>query len=339
MSDKPNQRLSGEYKGEALGRNMADLHSRTPLAIAQIGLDRNVRRLGSAGDRAVEEYAELALDTIAKDFAEGASGSGQQCFDKVIDTGQPYQHVESFRPGGDSDLLRTLNYFWYPIFDRTAKVAAVGVIVEDISIIEQREATLQHIARELQHRVKNTLANVIALVEQAERSAMTSKDALTILKRRVIALSATHSRLTESNWGPTPLRAILEQEMTEVYGPAGIRLDGPDILMTAQSALAFSMGLHEMMANAAAYGGLSAERGRVELKWRIDSSGENGGWVHFDWKETGGPHIDEEFRDGFGHRLIDASLRTSLRGKMERLWEEDGLRYRFSLPLALVTGS
>ncbi len=334
-----NANTTGEKKRSALNEELSDLYRSTPLAMIQIDLDHKVRRSNLPAETQAELSVREVASLCAEDIEHRPDSSCRKFFDQVRETGEPCQQVRSFRPGGEFTQLSTYNTLWYPIFDDDGEVCAVGAITEDITEVDQRERTLKHIARELQHRVKNTLANVIALVEQAERSAANRDDALAILKRRVLALSTTHSRLTESNWGPTSLRDILEQEMVGVYGADVISLDGPDLLMTAQSALAFSMGLHEMTANAANYGSLSEPGGRISLHWTIAPTGEDGGWIHFEWKEEGGPSLADAPPNGFGHRLIEASLRTSLRGKMDRVWEEDGLRYSFSLPLALVTGS
>mgnify|MGYP001951211523 CR=1 FL=1 len=324
---------------QAFDHDLGDMFAAAPLSMVQLDLDGVVREAQfhdgpRLGFRA-EDIIGQSLYTI-----ESGNDEATRCFEIVRSTGRPTQQIRAIRHEAEPTGQHTYNTIWYPIFDTEGSPIAVGAVTEDISEIEQRESTLKHIARELQHRVKNTLANVIALVEQAERSSKTRPDALTILKQRVMALAQTHSRLTESNWGPTSLRSLLEQETTRVYGADSVDLAGPDLLMTAQSGLAFAMALHEMMANAANYGALSQGHGKVTLHWAIDPVGDDGGWINFDWKESGGPTTHDDIPpNGFGHRLIDASLRTSLRGRMERIWEADGLRYRFSLPLALISGS
>lgn len=227
---------------------------------------------------------------------------------------------------------------WYPVFGKDGEVQAVGSIAEDITTERQHEKMLQHIARELQHRVRNTLANVVALVDQATRSTRGPAQTLSVLKSRIGALAKTHGRLTETNWGPTSLVALLRQELSEVYGTDAVTLEGEDVMMTAQTALAFSMALHEMAANAMHYGALAKSGGRIAVDWRRAVSDDGHDLLCFHWKESGGLVPQDNRVAGFGTRLIDASIKTSLNGTLERHWEEDGLRYNFAIPLKLISG-
>ena len=234
--------------------------------------------------------------------------------------------------------LNSYAVHWYPVFGTDGEVQAVGVIAEDITTERQHEKMLQHIARELQHRVRNTLANVVALVDQATRSTRGPAQTLSVLKSRIGALAKTHGRLTETNWGPTSLLALLRQELSEVYGTDAVTLEGEDLMMTAQTALAFSMALHEMAANAMHYGALAKAGGHIAVHWNTAVSDDGRDLLCFNWKESGGLTPQDDRVAGFGTRLIDASIKTSLNGNIDRHWEEDGLRYQFAIPLKLIRG-
>lgn len=265
----------------------------------------------------------------------------QSRIDEVAASASPLPRHVIERVNPVTGHLSVYGVHWYPVFDASGAVQAVGAIAEDITEARKHEQMLRHVARELQHRVRNTLANVVALVDQATRSTHSASSALSVLKSRIGALAKTHGRLTEENWDTTSLTALIRQELTDIYGDKAVAFSGPDVRMTAQTALAFSMALHEMAANAMHYGALSLASGHIDLNWHIVTENEgtqSQQWLVFDWKETGGPTVNPDRTPGFGTRLIDASIKTSLHGKMERYWDSDGLRYHFRLPLKLLTG-
>jgi two-component sensor histidine kinase len=94
------------------------------------------------------------------------------------------------------------------------------------------------------------------------------------------------------------------------------------------------MVLHELATNAARYGALSAPGGTVTLAWWIGRGGGDDR-LHMRWAETGGAPVAEiPARQGFGTRLIDASVRGQLGGTVIRHWETSGLICEISIPLA-----
>ena len=67
----------------------------------------------------------------------------------------------------------------------------------------ERKQSEEHQAlliRELQHRVKNTLATVQALLRATSRSASTVEDFKQVFEARVLSLSRTHDLLVETSW-------------------------------------------------------------------------------------------------------------------------------------------
>ncbi len=326
----------------AVPDEITDIYRFAPVGIGLFSLDYRYLRVNARmavfNGMPMEDHIGRSVEEVVPDVADKTRAR----IDDVVamKAALPRRVIERTNPiTGETGAFAV---YWYPVFDTNGDVQAVGVIAEDITEARKHELMLRHVARELQHRVRNTLANVVALVDQATRSTHSAAGALSILKSRIGALAKTHGRLTEENWSTTSLTALVRQELTDVYGDKAVAFDGPDIQMTAQTALAFSMALHEMAANAMHYGALSVGCGHIDLQWHLerDETGEKScDWLVFHWKETGGPAICPDRTPGFGTRLIDASIKTSLNGQMQRYWDEDGLRYHFRLPLKLLTGA
>ena len=110
-------------------------------------------------------------------------------------------------------------------------------------------------------------------------------------------------------------------------------LDGPDIRLEPQPAVALSMVIHELSTNAVKYGAFSTDDGSVDIQWSFEA-GEDGGTLILDWRESGGPSVATPDRTGFGSRLIQRGLGTpGSRTTIEYL--ADGLHCRLEGKLCL----
>jgi two-component system CheB/CheR fusion protein len=196
----------------------------------------------------------------------------------------------------------------------------------------QLQFELRRVMQELQHRVKNMLANVLALVSRASRDATVDRDVFTALARRIQALAQTHKLLTQSNWASANLSQILAPELTAVYGADRVELKGPEIIVNARAALSLGMAVHELATNAAKYGAFSNPQGKVRLNWLRQDDGESDTYI-FTWTETGGPAPTVNGDDGFGTQLIKSTITGSLNGNVEFHWEPEGLRCVLQVPV------
>ncbi len=188
---------------------------------------------------------------------------------------------------------------------------------------------------ELEHRIKNTLSVVQAIVSQSLRTATTPADARDAIAARLVTLGRAHDLLTQASWTAAPIGALVKGAVGN-YGEdsARIRTSGPMIRLNARAALAISMALHELATNAAKYGALSTEDGHVDIGWRVDES-RTPSSLEFVWQEHGGPPVTVPARKGFGTRLIETSLTRDLgRGRIEYL--PAGVRWSVNANLANV---
>jgi two-component sensor histidine kinase len=86
---------------------------------------------------------------------------------------------------------------------------------------------------------------------------------------------------------------------------------------------------HEFATDATKYGALSSPNGHIEVEWSTD-----GGELHFAWREHGGPSPDQSVHsEGFGSRLIHATVTGQLEGKIVREWKPGGLSINVNVPL------
>ncbi|WCT75311.1 PAS domain-containing protein [Sphingomonas naphthae] len=204
--------------------------------------------------------------------------------------------------------------------------------VRDIS---QYKATEEHRAlliAELQHRIKNTMAVVQAIVSQSLRTAITPAAASEAIGNRIAVLAQAHDLLTHTSWTAAPITAIVDGAIRLQGGrSARIRVEGPEIYLSARAALALSMALHELATNATKYGALSRDIGHVAIHWAIEGGGDDR-ILRMEWRETGGPAVTAPDRPGFGTRLMK-SLARDLGGTADLDYAADGVVWRLTSQL------
>ncbi|BBE00231.1 PAS domain S-box protein (plasmid) [Sphingobium amiense] len=208
--------------------------------------------------------------------------------------------------------------------------------VRDITAEKDAEMHRRLLTGELQHRVKNTLAVVNAIVHQSLRSAPSMEEASTAIGQRLQTLGAAYELLTRTDWTVAPIGAVAEGT-TALHGArtGAIRIAGPDLLLSARASLALSMSLHELSTNAVKYGALSVPGGQVDLTWTIDAE-EGKSFLTICWEERGGPTVCAPERGGFGTRLM-ASLASDLGGKGVIDYQPTGVVWRHRADLARIT--
>ena len=210
-----------------------------------------------------------------------------------------------------------------------------------IAWFEQQNSIRNTLTRELNHRVKNTLANVLSIIQLTRRRADNLDDFATGLDGRIRALSATHDLLTQSDWGTTPIRSVIEAELAPYRTEGGetpehgvgqsraVEISGPDVELAPNDALSLGLAVHELATNAAKYGALSQPGGMVSVTWV--KVGEKLAKVH--WEESGGPPVAPERKRGFGTDLIEKVVAHELRSKVDLNFDPGGVTCSMMVPV------
>jgi two-component sensor histidine kinase len=185
--------------------------------------------------------------------------------------------------------------------------------------------------REMDHRVKNTLATVQAIAFQTFRGAESREAFITALNGRLQALSRAHELLVRGGWGRADLGELAREALTPFAPPGEERLTvaGPEVRLAPEVAVSMQMIIHELAVNAARHGAWSGEQGRVHLAWTAEP--QSG--LRLTWVERGGPAVVEPERRGFGSRLIERALAQDLSGIASLQFDPEGIRYEMAAPL------
>lgn len=200
-----------------------------------------------------------------------------------------------------------------------------------LRVQREQESIRTTLTRELNHRVKNTLANVLSILSLSRRGATDLDQFVDRFSGRVRALSATHNLLMQTSWGTTKISAVIDAELAPFIDQAHSRVivTGDNFELAPSDALSLGLLIHELVTNAAKFGALSGEHGQVLLSWHKAEARH----VLFEWVEQGGPSVPAERKRGFGSDLIEKVISRELRSDIKLQFEQAGVRCRFLVPL------
>lgn len=200
------------------------------------------------------------------------------------------------------------------------------VILRDITERKANEEARALLAREVDHRAKNALAIVQALVSLTR--APTRDAFVEAVTGRVSALARAHSLLAQNRWNGAQLRKVIEDEVSAYERPGQVRYKGPDIMLSPKAVQPIGLLTHELATNAVKYGALSAHRGHVDVEWKIVDEDR----LLLIWRESDGPPVSPPQQKGFGSNLITTVTGLQLGGTVEIDWATDGIVVTANLP-------
>jgi light-regulated signal transduction histidine kinase (bacteriophytochrome) len=186
---------------------------------------------------------------------------------------------------------------------------------------------------ELDHRVKNTIANIQALVLRTSRSAESLTGFVEGLEGRIRSMAKSHSLLSQSRWEGVSIDRLLREELDAYsHEQTKVELSGVDVMLTPKSALSLSLAVHELATNAAKFGAFSQPLGRVVVQWTLTAEGG----IESSWSEIGGPRVTPPTHVGFGTTLIERALAMETGGKANLHYHPTGVICNVFLPSSSV---
>ena len=222
-------------------------------------------------------------------------------------------------------VRRTLLTSARSIRDSNGKVVGAVQASLDISDRKRGEEHRRLLVKELNHRVKNTLAVVQSIANQTLRGATDLQDATKALSGRLISLAKAHDILTQENWDGADLSEVVSTTLEPHADLERFEIRGPSVRLSASTALSLSMALHELATNAIKYGSLSAKNGKVTIDWAVETTGAERR-LRFTWQEVDGPKVVQTEHRGFGMRLLKRMFTAEPGGSVDLSFDPDGLR-------------
>jgi two-component sensor histidine kinase len=190
---------------------------------------------------------------------------------------------------------------------------------------------------ELNHRVKNILASVMSIFEMTRRGATTIEGLSEDFRGRLTALSNIHSAVFLAGGEEVSLANVVDSILAPYRsaGPSGIRIDGPEVVVSREAGTTLALCFHELATNAIKYGALSSPEGQISLVWEVTSGADP--LLTITWAETHGPSVVEPSRIGYGTRYMRSALTGVFGEPPDLVFAPDGLFCRIRGPLSRVS--
>jgi light-regulated signal transduction histidine kinase (bacteriophytochrome) len=212
------------------------------------------------------------------------------------------------------------------------RIFLLETVLRQIALARKEdEATIAHQAMlmaELDHRVKNILANTQALVQQSKGGAETIEGFALSLQQRIRAMAQAHELIGRTYAQGADLRGLIDAEIAPFRNVGNISLSGEVYALNASAALAVTLVIHELTTNAAKYGALSTHKGRLAVDWRRERAK-----LVVTWSERNGPIVAPPTRRGFGSVMITRGLVHDLGGSASLAFEPEGLSCIMTVPV------
>jgi len=156
------------------------------------------------------------------------------------------------------------------------------------------------VVNELQHRLKNKVTTVNAVLRQLLYQ---QPEVFERIDGCLTALSATDDLIAHTDERGCDLKELLVAELGP-YGHVRFILNGEPVYLPGKLAVSLALIVHELATNAAKHGAFSSPTGYLQLSWTVTDDKLN-----IVWDETGGPAVQQPKQLGFGSKLIASALK------------------------------
>ena len=212
-----------------------------------------------------------------------------------------------------------------------------GVVASfvDVTGLARSEEKQRSLIGELNHRVKNMLAVIVAITQQTLARAASPDDFAKAFLARIQAMARSHELLSRQDWGEVGVEEMVRQGLAP-YFPCDkdrIVLSGPAIKLPPVIALSFGMIIDELATNAVKYGALSNELGHIAVEWSSSNDDDKTSVMTLAWRESGGPPVTPPQKMGFGLKVIQREVEYTNSGVAQFDFAESGFSARFEVPL------
>jgi PAS domain S-box-containing protein len=240
------------------------------------------------------------------------------------------------RSGGEVRWIEARVFLSYDSDGRPQRAIGVDIDITARKRADEQQRTLN---AELDHRVKNVLATVSAIITQTPKAASSLANFVAGLDGRIKSLARTHELLSENQWQDVSLEEIVQREIAP-YAAGNATVLGPGVALKAEAAQAVATVLHELATNAAKYGAFSKPNGQLFVRWCwLRNSNGSHGWVAIQWQESGGPAVSTPSQFGYGTSIIRELIPFELGGTVDLAFASDGLQCRLEIPSEWVIGT
>lgn len=330
--------LESEARHRLANTSLRRLVEGSPFGVYVVDADFRLAMLSHGARKTFENVRPL----IGRDFGEimrtiwhePFASNVIECFRSALFGNANFHFPDTTEQRADRDDVESYDWKINPI---TMPDGRPGVVCHfyDLTERHEHEKHVRQLMGEINHRAKNMLALVQAIA--AQTASRSPGEFLPRFGERLAALAAAQDLLVESEWRDVDLESLVRSQLAhfrDSLEDRRVTIKGPRLPIEARAAQAIGMAIHELGTNAGKYGALAGEQGRVAIRWRIDSDD-----VVIEWRESGGPPVNEPDHRGFGSQVIGRLLEGTIGCTTDIRFAAGGLVWTARCALARLSGN
>lgn len=276
---------------------------------------------------------EMIGQSILKLIPEDRHGEEVMILDRIR-RGERVDHYETVRRRKDGDLIH-VSLVISPIRGEGGRIVGASKVARDVTERHRAEQTQRLLMRELNHRSKNLLAVVEAMVRKTASSTPPA-ELVGRVSQRLQALSAIQNLLVYGDWRGVDLRTLATAQVSP-YADGRLALNGPQVLLVPAAAQALGLAFHELATNALRHGSLTATGGSVSIDWAfVERAGKK--LFEMTWREASGPAVAAPAGTSFGTTILKRATEEALNATVRLDYGAAGLTWTLTAPAREVTG-
>ena len=133
-----------------------------------------------------------------------------------------YETVRRHRDGSSVDVSLTIS----PVRNAEGTIIGASKIARDITRRKRAEAREKMLTAELDHRVKNTLAQVAAIAKSTREGSRSVDEFVQSLDRRIQSLTAAHTLLAQNDWHGVGVDALVRSQLAPYKHACALGCEG-----------------------------------------------------------------------------------------------------------------
>ncbi|WP_213765563.1 PAS domain-containing protein [Caballeronia sp. dw_19] len=302
--------------------------------IKVITVDGKLQHMNKAGCIAlnVQENSGFGMDWLNL-LPEEVHEDGRTAF-RYAGEGRPARFPGISRLSGEG--VRYWDNMLTPLKNGSGEVDAILCVSRDVTTQKENQRRIELLLRELDHRSKNMLTVVQALIRRTVPDPRA--DFVKALDQRLCSISRSQDLLIEGQWVGITVQDLVWSQ-TAIAGGAQEKhmlLNGdPDLRLRPGAAEMIGLAMHELTTNAIKYGALSNDCGTVTITWEVEER-PDGRFFRLHWKESGGPEVTTTQRRGFGTTVIGRNPFARHGAKVTHAFDASGVSWEFAVPVAAI---
>ncbi|WP_018899435.1 PAS domain S-box protein [Rhizobium sp. 2MFCol3.1] len=321
--------ISASKAAQESEQQLASIVASSNDAILSIDMDMRITNWNAAAEKLYGYSREEAIgQTVLMLVPEGRRDEETEILSKISagETIHRYETQRLSKSGRPVDVQLSVS----PIYDSSGRAIGASKMSQDISARKEAERLQRVLIGELNHRVKNVFATVMAISRQTLDRDGDAADSVASFNARLMSMAHAHDLLTHNDWQRADLAELIKQVL-KPYPPEKFDVEGGPVLLPQKAVVSFSLAIHELATNAAKYGALSVSQGTVSISWTYSQASRR---LRFSWIERDGPTVEPPTRKGFGSRLIERLLAAQINGQSSISYNPDGVACEIEAVLA-----